>query len=234
MTVFWQHNVSRRIRRDILKSPWTSLTSRTIYSVKKRSWILVLACLRDTDKYFLRYSNKTVTIKTLYSYAIIEWYGVKWHIRRIWIDSFLIYPHIDLVWFIECFSTTVLHITGQTRSMRMIVKVELKEKLSDTRYIKKDYIEMRHESPGVWAKDLIPNCAIIGICNGQWAREWEGRVVTPWRAMEEWNPYPVTPPITWLLVVSNPSTRTLTHFIPGRQRGVHYYPNQPRVPFYPH
>ena len=34
-------------------------------------------------------------------------------------------------------------------------EVGLKEKPEDTRYIKKDYIEIRPEAPGVWTKDLI-------------------------------------------------------------------------------
>ena len=34
-------------------------------------------------------------------------------------------------------------------------EVGLKEKPEDTRYTKKDYIKIRPEVPGVWAKDLI-------------------------------------------------------------------------------
>ena len=52
-------------------------------------------------------------------------------------------------------------------------EVGLKEKPEDTRYIK-----IRREAPGVWAKDLIPNFAIIGNC-----RLRNGQVVTPWRIL---------------------------------------------------
>ena len=63
-------------------------------------------------------------------------------------------------------------IFGYTGLTRMIDEDEvgLKEKPEYTRYINKDYIEMRPEAPGLWAKDLIPNFAIIVNCrlgNGQ-------------------------------------------------------------------
>ena len=45
-------------------------------------------------------------------------------------------------------------------------EVGLKEKPEDRyMYIKKDYIKMRPEAPGVRAKDLIPNFAIIGTAD---------------------------------------------------------------------
>ena len=58
--------------------------------------------------------------------------------------------------------------------MRTIDKDEfgLKEKPEDTRYIK-----IRPEAPGVQAKDLISNFAIIGNCrfgNGQGRHSLEG------------------------------------------------------------
>ena len=43
--------------------------------------------------------------------------------------------------------------------MRMIDEDDLEEKTEDTRYSK-----IRPEAPGVWAKDSIPNIAIIGNC----------------------------------------------------------------------
>ena len=58
-------------------------------------------------------------------------------------------------------------------------EVGLKEKPEDSRYmyIKIITSEMRPESPGVWAKDLISNFAIIGNCrlgNGQRRHSLEG------------------------------------------------------------
>ena len=63
--------------------------------------------------------------------------------------------------------------------MRMIDENEvgLKEKPEETRYTKKDYIKIRPEVPGVRAKDLIPNLAIIGnsrLGNGQGRHSLEG------------------------------------------------------------
>ena len=63
---------------------------------------------------------------------------------------------------------------GQARRMIDEDKVGLKEKPEDTRYIK-----IRPDTPGVWAKDWIPNFAIscIGNCrlrNGQDHHSLEG------------------------------------------------------------
>ena len=42
-------------------------------------------------------------------------------------------------------------------------EVGLQEKPEDTRYIKKDYIGIRPEAPGVRAKDLIPTLPLFGL-----------------------------------------------------------------------
>ena len=68
-----------------------------------------------------------------------------------------------------------------------------------------DYIKIWLEAPGVWAKDLIPNFAIIGNCrlgNGQGCHSLEG----PGRG---WKPYPGALPTTGLLVVWRPQSKDL-------------------------
>ena len=52
--------------------------------------------------------------------------------------------------------------THQTAQPSGLAWGDLKENAEDIRYIKKDYIEIRPEATGVWAKDSIPNFAIIG------------------------------------------------------------------------
>ena len=60
--------------------------------------------------------------------------------------------------FIECFTTTFLRAHSWLNWVDEDDdedEVGLKEKPEDTRYIQKDYIEIRPEAPGVWTKDLI-------------------------------------------------------------------------------
>ena len=105
-----------------------------------------------------------------------------------------------------------------------------------------EYIEIRPEAPGVWAKDLIPNFAIIGKCrlgNGAGSS-------LPGGSGRGWNPNPGAPPTMRLLVVLRPQPRDSWFFVgsfikdhpPGpnkspfmtcRVRGVYYYPDPPRL-----
>ena len=62
-----------------------------------------------------------------------------------------------LIWLIECFTTTFLHthhsLLAKLGWWGCLTRMRL------ARY-QKDYIEIKSETPGVWAKDLIPNFAI--------------------------------------------------------------------------
>ena len=71
---------------------------------------------------------------------------------------------------IECFTTTFL----RTHSWLSWVdedddedEVGLKEKPEDTRYIKKDYIEIRPEAPGVRVKEIDRNFAVSGTADSE-------------------------------------------------------------------
>ena len=117
--------------------------------------------------------------------------------------------NISIYLFIGCFTTTFLQTHHSLLAklgrwgwlMRMRLAWKKSQKTIDTSTIsQKDYIEVRPEVPGVRAKDLIHNFAIIG----NWGFG-KVQVRHAWRHLVEgggWNPSHVAPTTRSLILVN--------------------------------
>ena len=123
--------------------------------------------------------------------------------------------------------------------MRMKLAWKISKKTLPVYIHQKDYIKIRLETPGVRAKFLIPNFAIIGNCrlgNGQGHHSLEGvkfipRHTTYHRTVGGWETPVQGLPFCLKIIYNGPPSRPhQVAFTTCMVRGAYYYPDPQRLP----